>query len=76
MMEEMTAAIEEAMGIRTHVDMSNPHDPKMAVSQRAKDNTKLLRLYKTPFGKLFVDKFCELSGNPNIRNLIGLPHDA
>jgi hypothetical protein len=76
MLDETIDAIEEAMGIRTHVDMSNPSDPKMIVSQRPKDNAKLLRLYKTPSGKLSVDKFCKLSGNPIIRKLIGISHEA
>jgi hypothetical protein len=73
-MEEVTAAIEEAMGIKTHVDISDPSDPKLAVTHRPKDNANLLRLYQEPFGKLAVDKFCAMSDNPKtVRALMGLP---
>jgi len=71
-MEEITDAIEEAMGIRTHVDIKSPHDPKMELSKQAKNNAKLIEIYKTPFGKMFVDNFCDFSRNPNIRNLLGI----
>jgi hypothetical protein len=76
MLEEITAAIEEAMGIRTHVNIKNLRDPKLGISQQTKDNTKLLKLYETPAGKLFVDQFCAMSGNKNIRNLLGLPRKS
>jgi hypothetical protein len=60
-MEELNDALDDAMGII--IDVNSP-EGFSTISYKAKDNTRIKELYKTPMGKEAVDMFLSKTPNP------------